>query len=48
MKNIYLIEKNIFGAIKIYGSIGTKTYYYYTKKEAIKKYNQTIKENKTK
>jgi len=48
MKNIYLIEKNIFGAIKIYGSIGTITYYYYTKKEAIKKYNQLVKEHNKK
>ena len=35
---IYLIEVNGRGAYVIYGSIGIKQYYYYTKKEAMKMY----------
>ena len=37
-KYIYLIEKNLHGAIVIYGAIGVKQYYYYSKKKAIEKY----------
>ena len=46
MKNIYLIEKTIFEAIKIYGSIGKKTYYYYTKKRSNKKIQSNNKGEK--
>ena len=45
MKNIYLIEKNIHNAIIIYGRIGKRIYYYYTKKQAIKNYNNLCKRN---
>ena len=49
MKNIYdsgiyLIERNIRGAWVIYGSIGIRQYYDYTKKEAKQKYLDEIKE----
>ena len=43
--DIWLVEKNIRGAWVIYGVIGIKQYYYYTKKEAIARYNQEIKES---
>lgn len=48
MKNIYdsgiyLIERNIRGAWVIYGSIGIRQYYDYTKKEAKQKYLDEIK-----
>ncbi len=31
---IHFIEKNIYGAWVVYGIIGVKQYYYYTKKQA--------------
>lgn len=37
--NIYFVEKNIHGAWVVVGVIGTRQYYGYTKKEAIKRYN---------
>ncbi len=40
---IYFSEKNIHGAWVIYGSEGIKQYYYYTKKEAIRKYKEDCK-----
>lgn len=43
--DIWLVEKNIRGAWVIYGVIGIKQYYYYTKKDAICKYKQEIKES---
>ncbi len=35
---IYLSEKNAHGAIVIYGILGVKQYYYYTEREARRKY----------
>lgn len=35
---IYFMEKNIHGAWVIYGVIGIKQYYYYTKSQARKMY----------
>lgn len=35
---IYFMERNIHGAWVVYGIDGIKQYYYYTKKEAKKKY----------
>ena len=43
MKNIYLIDRNIHNAIIIYGRIGKRVYYYYTKKQAIRNYNNLCK-----
>ncbi len=43
MGNIYLIEKNIRGAWVIYGRIGVKQYYGYTKQEAVAKYKEECK-----
>ena len=34
------IERNIHGAWVIYGDIGIKQYYYYTKKQAIQMYEE--------
>ena len=42
--DIYLIERNIRGAWVIYGSIGIRQYYDYTKREAKKLYLEEIKE----
>ena len=35
---IYLVEKNIHGAIVIYGALGIKHYYYHTEREAVREY----------
>ena len=41
---IHLMEKNIHGAWVIYGEIGVRQYYYYTKKEARSLYIKECKE----
>lgn len=43
--DIWMIERNIHGAWVIYGVIGVKQYYYYTKKEAEALYRQQISES---
>jgi len=43
-KNIYLIERNYLNALIIYGAIGKKVYYFYSKKDAIQDYNKQCKE----
>jgi hypothetical protein len=41
MRNpIFLTERNIHGAWVIYGVLGVKQYYYYTKAEAMRKYRE--------
>jgi len=51
MKELYkrntidFVEKNIRGAWVIYGEIGIKQYYYYTKAQAIKLYKEEVKEH---
>ena len=35
---IDFVEKNVHGAWVIYGAIGIRHYYYYTKKEAMQRY----------
>lgn len=35
---IYFVEKNIHGAWVVYGLFGVRQYYYYTKKEAMRRY----------
>lgn len=42
--NIWLVERNIRGAYVIYGAIGVKQYYGYTKAEAIALYQSDCKE----
>jgi len=42
--DIWLVEQNIHGAWVVYGVLGIKQYYYYTKKEAISRYKSEIKE----
>lgn len=44
-KFICLIEKNVHGAWVIYGVIGVKQYYYYTKKNAISRYIDQCKQS---
>lgn len=41
--NIHLVEKNIHGAIVIYGAIGIRQYYYCSKKEAMRRYQEECK-----
>ena len=43
MGNIFFVEKNIRGAWVIYGAIGVKQYYGYTKAEAVAKYKEECK-----
>ena len=49
-KNIHLIERNVRGAWVIYGAIGVRQYYGYSKSEAARRYEEeakkTILENK--
>ena len=40
---IDFVEKNIHGAWVIWGVLGIRQYYYYTKKEAIRKYKEEAK-----
>ena len=37
---IHCIERNIHGAWVIYGALGVRQYYYYTKKQAVDLYRQ--------
>ncbi len=37
---IYFVEKNICGAWVIYGALGVRQYYYYSKKEAMCRYRE--------
>lgn len=39
-KIVFMVEKNIHGAWVIYGVLGVRQYYGYTKSEAIKKYRE--------
>lgn len=43
MKNISMIYKSFQGAWVIWGIAGIKQYLFYTKKEAIKRYNEEVK-----
>ena len=49
---IYFTEKNIHGAWVIYGMLGVRQYYFYTKKRAMEKYKEeyrmTFVKNKNK
>ena len=39
MRNcVYFMEKNVHGAWVVYGELGVRQYYYYTKKEARRRY----------
>lgn len=40
---INLVEKNIHGAWVVYGSIGLKQYYGYSKAEAVRRYKEEYK-----
>lgn len=49
---IYFTEKNVHGAWVIYGMLGVRQYYFYTKKRAMEKYKEeyrmTFVKNKNK
>jgi hypothetical protein len=38
--DIFIVERNIRGALVIYGRLGVRQYYGYTKKEAERKYRE--------
>ena len=38
--DIFLVEQNVRGAWVIYGRLGVRQYYYYTKAEAIRLYKE--------
>jgi hypothetical protein len=40
MKLIDFVEKNIHGVWVVWGIIGIRQYYYYTKKEAMQRYKE--------
>ena len=42
MKDIYFIRKTFQGAWQIWGNIGVRQYFYYTKKQAIEDYKKEI------
>ena len=42
--DIWMTERNIHGAWVVYGVLGIRQYYYYTKKEAIALYKKEISE----
>lgn len=48
---IFFVERNIHGAWVIYGELGVRQYYYYTKKEAMDlykgEYRKTVFVNET-
>lgn len=44
MGDIYFTEKNAYGAWVIYGAIGVRQYYFYTKKQAMKRYREECKQ----
>ncbi len=37
--NVHFVEKNVRGAWVVYGALGVRQYYGYTKEEALKRYN---------
>lgn len=43
MSAVDFVEKNIHGAWVVYGVLGIRQYYYYTKKEAIRLYKEEAK-----
>lgn len=40
---VWAVEKNVRGAWVIYGDIGLRQYYFYTKRQAIEKYKAECK-----
>jgi len=43
-KTIWFHERNIHGAVVVYGILGIRQYYYYTIKEALKLYRNEAKQ----
>lgn len=39
-KDVFFVQRNIRGAWAIYGALGVRQYYGYTKEQAIKKYRE--------
>ena len=42
IQKVYFSEKNIHGAWVVYGIIGIRQYYYYTKREAERLYREQV------
>ena len=38
--SIFFVERNVYGAWVIYGDLGVRQYYYYTKTEAVRLYRE--------
>lgn len=45
MKTIDFVAKNVHGAWCVYGILGVRCYYGYTKKEAVERYQEEAKKN---
>ena len=43
-KDIFIVERNVRGAWVIYGALGVRQYYGYSKAESVQKYRQEVKE----
>lgn len=43
--DVWMIERNVYGSWVIYGALGVRQYYDYTKKEAIERYREECKKN---
>lgn len=39
-KDVFFVERNVHGAWVIYGSLGVRQYYGYTKEVAVRKYKE--------
>lgn len=44
LRKIYLTERNVHGAWVVYGIIGVRQYYFYTKKQAERLYRKAVDE----
>ena len=43
-KDVFIVEKNVRGAWVIFGALGVRQYYGYSKAEAVKKYRESVKQ----
>lgn len=44
LRKIYLTERNVHGAWVVYGIIGVRQYYFYTKRQAERLYRKSVDE----
>lgn len=43
-KDIFIVERNVRGAWVIYGALGVRQYYGYSREESVQKYREEVKE----